>query len=336
MKYLFLILCLLLTGCPAEVMPDEGGISEAGASDVKYDVTIKDAGIDTKNPEAGLNFDMEPPSPATIKYFNGSIMTVPAKVYLLWYGSWNNSSTIPLIEDLVMGLSESPYFNITSTYFANGTIDSQLKINQIGNIFATSKLIFGKSVLIEPTLGKNLTDVDIFMIVSNAVDNQQVPADPNAIYLVLTSSDVRQGSFGGFCGSYCGWHDHHVYNQTIELKFGFIGDPAQCLDVCTAKTKYDEYGIDHSPNSNWSADGMASVIAHELTETITDPVWDLSRGWQDDFGYENADKCAWNYGPVYLTSGGSVANVKLGNREYLLQQNWLLDGDAGQHCALHP
>lgn len=336
LKYLFLGLCLLLMGCPSDVVSEDSGMSDAGIVDAKPDV-IKDSGVDAKNPEGGLDFDMWPPSTGNIKYFSGPVMTTPVNVYLLWYGSWNNSAAVPLIEDLVSGLSESPYFNITSTYYEVAPIDVLLKPKLVnGNVYATSKLNLAKSIFLDPTLGPMLTDVDVFAVVTNAIDNQQIPSDPHAIYLVLTSADIKQGTFfGGFCGGYCGWHDHKLYNS-VDIKYSFVGDPAKCLDTCTAKSKYDEYGITHSPNYNWSADGMASVIAHELTETITDPDWDLGRAWQDDQGYENADKCAWNYGPVYLTNGGSVANVKLGNREYLLQQNWLLGGDAGQHCALHP
>lgn len=40
------------------------------------------------------------------------------------------------------------------------------------------------------------------------------------------------------------------------------------------------------PNGNDGADGMVSVIAHELAETVSDPV---SGWWRDSDGEENAD-----------------------------------------------
>ena len=42
---------------------------------------------------------------------------------------------------------------------------------------------------------------------------------------------------------------------------------------------------------------MASIIAHELEEAVTDP--DLN-AWYDTRGYENADKCAWTFGTTHL------------------------------------
>ena len=64
---------------------------------------------------------------------------------------------------------------------------------------------------------------------------------------------------------------------------------------------------------------MASIISHELEEAVTD--LDLN-AWYDRRGYENADKCAWTFGTTY-TSGGALANVHLGSRDYLIQRNWV-------------
>ena len=63
---------------------------------------------------------------------------------------------------------------------------------------------------------------------------------------------------------------------------------------------------------------MASIIAHELEETVTDP--DLN-AWYDSRGAENADKCAWTFGATHTASNGSLYNMTLGSREYLIQQN---------------
>jgi len=72
---------------------------------------------------------------------------------------------------------------------------------------------------------------------------------------------------------------------------------------------------------------MASIIAHELEEAVTDP--DLN-AWYDRRGAENADKCAWTFGSEYPASG-ALANMKLGTRDYLIQQNWV--NASGGFCA---
>jgi hypothetical protein len=74
---------------------------------------------------------------------------------------------------------------------------------------------------------------------------------------------------------------------------------------------------------------MVSVLAHEIDEAVTDP--DLN-AWYDATGYENADKCAWTYGTTYKATNGAVANVRIGTRDYLVQQNW--KAGATQGCAL--
>jgi hypothetical protein len=73
---------------------------------------------------------------------------------------------------------------------------------------------------------------------------------------------------------------------------------------------------------------MASIIAHELEEAVTDP---NLNAWFDRRGQENADKCAWTFGTTYTTSNGGVANVQLGTRDYLIQRNWRADT---QNCAM--
>ena len=60
----------------------------------------------------------------------------------------------------------------------------------------------------------------------------------------------------------------------------------------------------------------------------TDP--DLN-AWYDRRGMENADKCAWTFGTTY-NNGTGVANVHLGSRDYLIQQNWV--NASGGFCAM--
>jgi len=137
--------------------------------------------------------------------------------------------------------------------------------------------------------------------------------------VVLTSKDVNETS--GFCTQYCGWHAHAMI-LGMDTKFAFVGDAARCPSACAAQTTV-------SPNNNIGADAMASVIAHETEEMVTDP--DLN-AWYDHRGLENADKCAWKFGTTYQTANGSYANMKLGTMDYLIQQNW--ENANGGNCVL--
>ncbi len=55
--------------------------------------------------------------------------------------------------------------------------------------------------------------------------------------------------------------------------------------------------------------------------------------WYDIDGEENADKCAWMFGNTYTVgSTAALANVRLGTRDFLLQQNWV--NANGGYCSL--
>jgi len=72
------------------------------------------------------------------------------------------------------------------------------------------------------------------------------------------------------------------------------------------------------------------MIAHELSEAVTDP--DLN-AWFDRRGQENGDKCIWNFGTTQTAKNGSQYNVTLGTRNYLLQRIWA--NASGGYCAIH-
>ena len=131
--------------------------------------------------------------------------------------------------------------------------------------------------------------------------------DSNGVYLVLVAANVN---VEGFLTTFCGYHSAFVNRNTV-IKYSFIGDPSASLGSCISQ-------IAVSPNGNVVADGMASVLAHELVEPISDP---LGYSWFDDAGFENADKCAWTYGAAVKAADGSFSNMTIGGRKYLIQQN---------------
>ncbi len=244
-----------------------------------------------------------------ISYHNGPVMLGPTSVYVIWYGNWPSTSTTPpILTDLLKSIGGSPYFNINTSYYSgSGTAKS----------YVPSSVNYVKSTTDVYSQGTALSDANIQTIVSDAITSTRLPKDANGVYFVLTSSDVNATS--GFLTQYCGWHTHGTIGGA-NIKYSFVGDPARNYSACAAQTT--------SPNGNTSADAMASVIAHELEETVTDP--DLN-AWYDGRGYENADKCAWNFGTT-TTVAGAKYNMTLGTRNFLIQQNWVNAGSGG--CLL--
>ena len=208
-----------------------------------------------------------------------------------------------LLTTMLGDFSGSPYFAITST-FRDARVPVANKVNYLG---ATTD---GYSQ------GKSLSDNGVKAVVSAAISSGRLPKNPNAVYFVLTSRDVSETS--GFLTRYCGWHSHATIS-TFDIKYAFVGDPSTGLAACSAQPV--------GPNGAVyaGADAMASVVAHELEETVSDP--DLN-AWYDASGAENADKCAWTYG-VAVSSGTS--NMTLGGTRFLIQQNW---NATTQGCAL--
>jgi hypothetical protein len=80
-----------------------------------------------------------------------------------------------------------------------------------------------------------------------------------------------------------------------------------------------------APNGDPGADGMASILTHEMEEATTDP---QLNAWYDSSGAENADKCAWTFGTVTNNS----YNISFGGLNYLIQQNWM--AGSNQHCTM--
>jgi hypothetical protein len=165
--------------------------------------------------------------------------------------------------------------------------------------------------------GTTLTDAKVKSVVSSAITSGRLPKDTNGIYFVLTSSDVNESS--GFCTQYCGWHTNGTISSS-DIKYSFVGNPDRCPSACEDQTV--------GPNGNAGADGMASIISHELEEAATDP--DLN-AWYDTSGYENADKCAWTFGSTSTASNGAAYNMTFGGRNWLIQQNWVNSGSG--YCA---
>jgi len=255
-------------------------------------------------------------TPTITYHSNGQILTGIPNVYVIWYGDWaqNNGTDDATGQDIVRNfltyVGASPYnsyFNINTTYSVPGlTISGQVQ--------------FAKEATDTGSQGTKLTDSKIGSIVQLAISSGKLPKDPNGVYFVLTSSNVNESS--GFCNRYCGWHTRGTILGT-DIKYSFVGNAARCLRSCAIQSV--------SPNNNPGVDGMVSVIAHELEETVTDP--DLN-AWYDSQGAENADKCAWTFGTAqHQLSNGSWANMQIGSRNYLIQRNLLRGAGQGDVCA---
>jgi hypothetical protein len=277
-----------------------------GSDDEENGVEAHGKVVHELNPESGRLHSNRTRSGSGISYHGGPLIVGGVNAYLIWYGNWSGNTATTIISDFLISEGGSPYFNINTTYY------------NAGGTKALNQVSFAGSTSDNYSQGTSLSDAQIQTIVSSAINSGSLPMDPKGVYFVLTSADVNESS--GFCTQYCGWHTHGTIAGT-DIKYSFVGNPDRCPSACEAQPT--------SPNGNSGADGMVSIIAHELEEAVTDP--DLN-AWFDSRGAENADKCAWTFGATKTASNGSKYNVTLGARNYLIQQNWVNAGSG--YCAI--
>jgi hypothetical protein len=260
------------------------------------------------------------PAEASPIYNGGPVISGTPDVYFIWYGGWGSNTAQTILPTFVSGLTGTPYLATETSMSGDGLVS------------------FGGSTHISSTTNSSLylgglknPSSQIASIVEGALSLNLLPTDPNGIYDVLTAPGLF---VKGFNTSFCGYHDSTNWGgSSLGVQFGFIGDPTSTQRGC--------YVQKTSPNGNFGADAMASVIAHELIETVTDPTgtawWD-SQSASSTYGYEDADMCAWNFGSVYKTANGSSANYSSGGKNYLLQQEWVNTGGGlgttGGMCAM--
>jgi hypothetical protein len=230
------------------------------------------------------------------------------------------SADASLVGFFLNHIGGSPYYNINSTYatqFYHPVYPPPygFGMNVRNNVTYAQYWAANSNA---PTPGSTVTDAAIRAKIAAALAGGQLAYDSNTAYLVFGDSAVNLG--GGFGTQYCAYHGHFVWNyQPVRYAvMPRIRGVAGCDD------------LNGSPNDDAVADAELSALVHEIEEINTDP--DLN-AWYDNSGQENADKCAHNYGTTYQTSNGGTANVNLGGKDFLIQQNWL-NTSPGSGCAL--
>jgi len=259
----------------------------------------------------GVQDDPNPP-PRTryrMEYHSNRVRTGIQDIYFIWYGDWAGRSADQLVlTDLASTIGNTPYLNIVRLY-----PDSRDSV-------ATSSVVYGGSVTDNYSHGATLSDADIADILNQQFMSNALPDDPNGIYVVFSSPDVVASSGQGV--SYCAMHGAPVLLGAFTPLI-YVGAPSRSMLHCAAQV--------FGPNGTTDGDGMAYLFAAELANVLTDP---LLVTWYDRLGLEVADKCAWTFGTTYNAPNGAAANVRLGQRDYLLPQLWVPSKNGGA-CGLH-
>jgi hypothetical protein len=224
------------------------------------------------------------------------------------------SADASLIAFFLNHIGGSPYFNINHSY-TNGT-------TAITN--AVSYTQFWANGTSAPSGTQSVSDAQMIAMLQSGFDSGALTYDASTLYAIFTAGKVNLG--GGFGTQYCAYHTHGtvtvggvaktVLYAAMPYNYAY---PSACTSGFNPANGSADPGADYEVNT----------LVHETEETTTDM---MGTAWYDNRGYENADKCAWTWGSTYGTGSGGTANVNLGGKDFLIQQNWVNAGSGG--CAL--
>ena len=210
-----------------------------------------------------------------------------------------------IVGDFLRNLGGSPYWRINNAYTdqLGGRVGAQLQYTQY---WAAT-----------PAPNAHPSDFAVRTKIAAGLTAGNLSYDQQTVYVVFSGPGIDLG--GGFGTAYCAYHYFFTWNNN-KVIYAVVPWAQQYPGVCTR--------LQGSPNGDFGADAVATPIAHEVEEAATDPG---ITSWYDANKDENADKCVWTFGSTYLAPNGALANVMLGTRHYLVQQNWKLPL---QGCAM--
>jgi len=251
-----------------------------------------------------------------IYHTNGQVMPGTVNIYNIYYGDFSSASSqqmISLVDYFSQNLGNTPWYKILTSYYqVIGGTKTMVSANTLY-----------KSSQFTATTAKNvaITQSTITNAISDLIANGNLPVDVNGVYAVIFRGDLSysDGS-SSWLSSWCGYHSTFTHSSGTSLKFFVVGDPS----TAAVGTSCEGYRST-TANGNIGADSIASVYAHELVETVSDL---NGNAWYFANGNENADACAWNWGT--LLPGSVNANIVVGNKNFLVQQNW----QPGVGCVL--
>ena len=227
------------------------------------------------------------PSNHLIYHLGNPVLTDPVEIYCIYalltldifYGDWSGHKlAIEVLENLAMHIGNSSWYGIMKHYYYQESQASD-------RIYVSGKVNFVTSVYDNYSKGKDLKDGDVLGIIQRQVDLGLLPERYSALYFVLTASDVTETFDQEYLGKdYCGYHYTGTLTSKQKIFYSLVGNPERfrpCRDYANGRT----------PNGA-VIDSMASTIAHELVEAVSDPDDDDHRSWEDSEFSENGDKCA--------------------------------------------
>jgi hypothetical protein len=178
-----------------------------------------------------------------------------------------------------------------------------------GGVSISGSVSLAASVVVTKGFVTRLTDNAVVTIIIGLINTGKLPADENGIYAFIFKGNLR---YNGWLEEWCGFHSAFTYNFEV-YKFMVLGDSSFSSIGINCQGYFDGPTV----NNNVGADSAASVYAHELVETVSNPLGDAFYADTPAGMQENADLCSWSWG--MMLPGFDNANVVIGNKKFLIQ-----------------
>lgn len=214
----------------------------------------------------------------------GPVLQNSTTYTIFWGGAGFPSDLRTAMSSFLAGFGSSVYSYIEDQYFS-----------AIGTSQYISTLVHDPST---PPAGSPTT-AQIVNEVCRVIKAKRLPFDPvdsttnsGGVYFVLTSNFPKNINF-------CGWHAYGpCQGQNIAVSYiPNLKNQAGC----------DPGNLFGANSYSQGARADVNVVAHELSEAITDPELNA---WYDSVGFENGDKCAWVFDSAVTLANSTTWQVQ--------------------------
>jgi hypothetical protein len=246
-------------------------------------------------------------------YHGGPVMTTNKTYSIFWIPSGQSVSAqyVSTINQFFQDVAHDS--GMSSNVYASDTQYSNILYKSaFGGTFTDTSVFPANGC--SPYSGASvcLTDSQLQSEINKVIQQQGWVKNSTNMFFLFTPNNVESCDPGNGCSftTYCAYHgvasSGAIYaNQPYAASSKF---PGNCDD--------GQY-----PNGDL-ADATINVTSHEHNEAITDV---QLNAWYDAAGYENGDKCAWDFGTLSGPSGGEY-NQTINGHHYFLQREYSNNG----------
>ena len=247
-----------------------------------------------------------------LTYHNGPVMHTNRVYAIYWVppGYTVDSGYESLINrffddvEAASGQTSNVYYAATQYYDTSGAITYVSSF--AGSAVDTDPL--PASGCRDPYTSVCVTDAQLQSEITKVIGANGWTADPSTEFFMFTAKGVGSCDGASSCAfsQYCAYHSWIGSTATIYANMPYADTvPANC-------------DSGQHPNGD-DADATINVTSHEHNESITD---EQGTAWFDQRGYEDGDKCAWNFGGALGSNRSGEYNQVINRHDYYLQQEW--------------